>query len=169
MSSRRLLSLASLAVMLVLASGAASADSRPTYSFQAIFLVADMSEGGTLDSLPANAQRALRSARTLLPYKSYRLLDAASIRTSFKGSSRVSGPDGGYFEVYLTIDPGGKSGERIVLNEFYLQTLTKAGAVYGRPMLSTTFSMELGETVVVGTSKLDGSDKALVVLLTAVQ
>jgi hypothetical protein len=29
--------------------------------------------------------------------------------------------------------------------------------------------MELGETVVVGTSKLDGSDKALVVLLTALR
>jgi hypothetical protein len=56
-----------------------------------------------------------------------------------------------------------------VLNEFYLTTITKTGAVYGRPLLSTTFSMELGETVVVGTSKLDGPDKALVVLLTALR
>jgi hypothetical protein len=165
---RTLFAFACLSLAL-LASRRASADSRPTYTFQAVFLVADMTAGGSLESVPANAQKALRSASSFLPYKSYRLLDAAWIRTAFKGSSRVTGPDGGYFEIFLTVDPGGKSGERIVLNEFYLQTLTKAGAVYGRPLLSTTFSMELGETVVVGTSKLDGSDKALVVLLTAVQ
>ena len=34
-------------------------------------------------------------------------------------------------------------------------------------VLRTSFSMNVGETVVVGTSKLDGGDKALVVLLTA--
>jgi hypothetical protein len=34
-------------------------------------------------------------------------------------------------------------------------------------LLSTSFSIRKGETVVVGTSKLDGHDRALVVLLTA--
>ncbi len=34
-------------------------------------------------------------------------------------------------------------------------------------LLSTSFSIRKGETVVVGTSKLDGNDRALVVLLTA--
>ena len=33
----------------------------------------------------------------------------------------------------------------------------------------TTFTIEVGETVVVGTSKLNGDDSALVVLLTAVR
>lgn len=41
----------------------------------------------------------------------------------------------------------------------------------GRPrelqLLATSFSMTVGETLVVGTSKLDGGDEALVVLLTA--
>ena len=163
-SRRRALFAFACLSLALLASLPASADSRPTYTFQAVLLVADMTEGGSLENVPGTAQRALRSASSFLPYKSYRLLDAAWIRTAFKGSSRVTG-----FEIFLTVDPGGKSGERIVLNEFYLRALTKAGAVEGRPVLSTTFSMELGETVVVGTSKLDGSDKALVVLLTAVQ
>jgi hypothetical protein len=34
-------------------------------------------------------------------------------------------------------------------------------------LLATSFSMAVGETLVVGTSKLDGGDEALVVLLTA--
>ena len=36
-----------------------------------------------------------------------------------------------------------------------------------REILSTSFSIKVGETLVVGTSKLDGGDEALVVLLTA--
>lgn len=36
----------------------------------------------------------------------------------------------------------------------------------GRPLLESTFSMEVGETVVIGTSRLKG-DKALIALLTA--
>ncbi len=145
------------------------ADNRPSYTFQAVFLIADNSASGALEGVPENAQKALRSAASFLPYKSYRLLDSAWIRTAFKGSSRVTGPAENYLEVNLVVDPGGKAGSRIVINEFNLQLLLKNGAPYGRPLLSTAFSMELGETVVVGTSKLDGSDKALVVLLTALK
>jgi hypothetical protein len=37
-----------------------------------------------------------------------------------------------------------------------------------RPVIDTSFSMEVGETVVVGTSRVRGGDKALIALLTAV-
>jgi hypothetical protein len=37
-----------------------------------------------------------------------------------------------------------------------------------RPMIDTSFTMDVGETVVVGTSRLAGGDKALIALLTAV-
>jgi hypothetical protein len=145
------------------------ADQRPSYAFQAVFLIADNTASGSLEGVPENTQKALRSAAAFLPYKSYRLLDSAWIRTSFKGSSRVTGADGNPLEVHITLDINTKPETRIVLNEFYLQTLLRNGAPYGQPLLSTTFSMELGETVVVGTSRLDGSDKALVVLLTALK
>ena len=36
------------------------------------------------------------------------------------------------------------------------------------PMIDTSFTMDVGETVVVGTSRLAGGDKALIALLTAV-
>lgn len=38
----------------------------------------------------------------------------------------------------------------------------------GATMIDTSFTMSLGETVVVGTSRMRGGDKALIVLLTAV-
>ena len=38
----------------------------------------------------------------------------------------------------------------------------------GRSVIDTTFNMDVGETVVVGTSRVRGGDKALIALLTAV-
>ena len=37
-----------------------------------------------------------------------------------------------------------------------------------RELISTTFGVKVGETIVVGTSKVDGTEEALIVLLTAV-
>ena len=37
-----------------------------------------------------------------------------------------------------------------------------------RSIMNTSFTMDLGETVVVGTSRLSGNSKALIALLTAV-
>jgi hypothetical protein len=59
------------------------------------------------------------------------------------------------------------------------QALTQLAAIYaaalstpatpsGPPLIRTTFGMHIGETVVVGTSKIGGDASALVVLLTAV-
>jgi len=38
----------------------------------------------------------------------------------------------------------------------------------GRRIIDTSFSMDVGETVVVGTSRLGGGDRAIIALLTAV-
>jgi hypothetical protein len=46
-------------------------------------------------------------------------------------------------------------------------TPTPPGPVAAESLLDTSFSIRKGETVVVGTSKLHGTDRALVVLLTA--
>jgi hypothetical protein len=44
---------------------------------------------------------------------------------------------------------------------------TQGRMIAGRPVVATSFSMDTGETVVVGTSRVQG-DKALILLLTAV-
>jgi len=162
--------LAALAVLLgSLASvgGAAAADTRTSYTFQAVFLLAEIQGEGSLEGVPANAQKALRDAASFLPYKNYRLLDLAWIRTSFKGSARFAGYGGGC-ELYLTVDPAETTKDKLVVHELTVQQLTQAGTPQGRPLLSSTFSLAPGETVIVGTSRLDGTSKALVVLLTAI-
>lgn len=48
------------------------------------------------------------------------------------------------------------------------QTIEEAGIATQRPIIDSSFTMQAGETVVVGTSKL-GGDKALIALVTAVK
>ncbi len=43
----------------------------------------------------------------------------------------------------------------------------KAAKAAGRPVIDTSFKMDDGETVVVGTSQVKGGGKALIALLTA--
>jgi hypothetical protein len=54
-----------------------------------------------------------------------------------------------------------------VRNEETMKRYRIAGPMGRRAMIDTSFTMDIGETVVVGTSRLKG-DKALIALLTAV-
>ena len=56
---------------------------------------------------------------------------------------------------------------RIRAEESMKRTRTVATVTGHRAMIDTNFTMDIGETVVVGTSRLQG-DKALIALLTAV-
>jgi hypothetical protein len=59
--------------------------------------------------------------------------------------------------------------QRLAENEIALDTRQKQGryAPGGATLIDTSFNMSLGETVVVGTSRMRGGNKALIVLLTA--
>jgi hypothetical protein len=157
-----------LIAALAFAAAAAAAERRPSYSFQAVLLLADNQTPGSLEGVPPNAQAAMRDAASFLPYKSYRLLDLAWVRTSFRGASRVAGPDGATYLMQVVVDPNESDGTKLVVAEFRLIELLPNGVEKPTPLLRTTFSMAPGETVVVGTSRLDGPNKALVVLLTAI-
>jgi hypothetical protein len=59
--------------------------------------------------------------------------------------------------------------QRLSENEIALETRQRQGryAPGGATLINTSFNMSLGETVVVGTSRMRGGNKALIVLLTA--
>jgi hypothetical protein len=58
--------------------------------------------------------------------------------------------------------------QRIIDIEFEIESLQKdARSTSGGALIDTSFTMSLGETVVVGTSRMRGGNKALIVLLTA--
>jgi hypothetical protein len=149
-----------------------------TYTFQVVLLVADDAAPAVVENVPPNAQRALKDLQDFLPYKSYHLVDLAWLRTAWWAKTRITGPKGEAYEVELDFQRMVGAGERLLIQDFKLTEKTqlppveaggrgagKASAV--REVLSTTFGMELGETVVVGTAKLDGPGRALIVLLSA--
>lgn len=158
----------------------AKADAAPlTQSFQLLLLAASTHKGTGEPDVPASAQKALADLRGFLPYKDYKLLDSTWLRATQDRvtDGRVAGRDGASYRARLRFRTTGN--EQLFLDMFDLaeDTLAPRPAPEGkkdvaphssRDLISTAFSLKKGETIVVGTSKIDGSDDALVVLLTAV-
>ncbi|HEX9699316.1 MAG TPA: hypothetical protein VGD06_07635 [Acidobacteriota bacterium] len=130
-----------------------------TRSFHIVVLAASRIGNATAE-LPIGVSAALDDIREFLPYTSYRELAAGWIRTSRFAQTTLPGEM--EFTARIEFRSSPDASEPILVDGFHL----------GRPggqVLQTTFSIEPGETYVVGTSKLDGGDDALVVLLTAVR
>jgi hypothetical protein len=154
-----------------------------SHGFSVILAVGDLQGGTPARDLPPAASKALADMSQFLPYKSYELIDARWILGSPRSTSLIRGPENREYELELRTSPRSDNEVQI---DFYLRDPTRAfpflsgrgfrsgsgnGAVRivkqpGR-IIDTTFNMDVGETVVVGTSRLQG-DKALIVLLTAV-
>ena len=203
--------------------------------FSVVLVLGDLENATPSDDVPAAARKALTDMRDFLPYKSYKLLDAAWTLccSGQRVVNRLRGPDEQEYELELMATPipadGNRSSVRFTLREAHtdlvyadrppegerasrtavqrdIETLEmqlaearrakpvdtsrvatleerlrdlrasanvrrdvrtpKAGPV--RVLMDTTFTMDLGETVVVGTSRLRGNSRALIALLTAV-
>lgn len=159
-----------------IAAAIAAAEAVPSSQvFQVILLQAENNGDSGLAKLPAQARRALTDAREFLPYNGYQMLGSALLRTDARARSIVNGPDGQDYSASLTYrDSVTRDGHQLVLRQFALDKRVQVSGDDGEeriesmPILGTSFSMKPGETVIVGTSKLEGADRALVVLLTAV-
>jgi hypothetical protein len=160
----------------------AKADASPsTQSFQLLLLAAGP-KPASVEEVPEGARKALADLRGFLPYKGYQLLDSSWLRaTQDKPTeARVVGRQGAGYNLKLRFRTTGN--DELFVDSFSLgeepgmpwpaSEATKGTAPRAprapRDLISTSFSLKKGETIVVGTSKIDGSDEALVVLLTAV-
>lgn len=144
-----------------------------TQRFQVAVVEASMAGSPQLEGLSEGAQQALLDAAKLLPYEGLAVRGIALIETARIASTRVSGPAGLEYQVSLGMIPVVTlDGVRIEVYEFELDRTSQRGSdgesVDSKRLLMTSFQLDLGETVVVGTSRLNGSDSALVVLVTAV-
>jgi hypothetical protein len=135
--------------------------------FSVALLLGEVEGGSTPDNLPAGATKALADVREFLPYKSYRLLDTQWIRCC--ASSGVQGRLRGLDEQHYTFHIGINtlSGQKMTSTFSLASEVVSPLDTTKRPIIASNFSMETGETVVIGTSSLKGN-RALVVLLTAV-
>jgi len=221
--------------------------------FSVVLVVGDLQASAGDDDVPPAARRALADMKDFLPYKSYKLVDAAWIVGTSHAVSRLRGPEDRDYELEITTtdprigritstgqsaaaatpgdrrvsvmfslrdagsanqstDAAGSAGDaslaslrrqlgtlqndytdarakysgphpevqrlaheieavqaKIEAQERQVERRVAAQARAGnRPVINTSFSMDVGETVVVGTSRLSGNSKALIALLTAV-
>jgi len=159
-----------------IAAAIAAAENVPkSQVFQVILLQAENNGDAGLGNISSKARQALEDAREFLPYSGYKMLGTALLRTDSRASSIVNGPDGNDYSASLTYDDAvGRDGHRLIMRQFELDRLASARpsskeAIERIPVIGTSFSMKPGETVIVGTSKLEGGDRALITLLTNVQ
>lgn len=147
-----------------------------TQRFQLLLLAGATKPDGSGPEIPANAQKALADLKRFLPFKSYRLVDGAWL-SGTEGQAvrgRLAGGGAVAYDVTLRFrTTGGREAPSLFMDLFQLGqemvVQTKDGPHFDvRHLIQTTFDLKEGETIVVGTSKVDGSDEALVVLLTAV-
>lgn len=157
----------------------AQADVVPkTQVFQVVLVLADHGEGGNGQPLTPQATRALADVRDFLPYSRYQVVDRALVRTTRRADVVLHGADRLPLELGLSFQQ--RVGDKLYVDGLRVLRSASVPRQAGddaslvsegpRTLLETSFSMEVGETVVVGTSRLetpDQSDKALVVLLTA--
>lgn len=142
----------------------AERDSAPqTQVFHLVLLAAGNKPNGPAPTLAPGAQKALDDLKGFLPFKSYRTVDTALIRVtrSDVARARVAALGPGGYKVSLRFWSGGPDGKKLTIDGFSLDD--EKG-----DLIQTSFAMDVGETVVVGTSSVGGSEEALVAILTAV-
>ncbi|HUP43148.1 MAG TPA: hypothetical protein VM599_08065 [Thermoanaerobaculia bacterium] len=155
--------------------------------FHVTLVAASKTGGGAAQgNLPKGVAKALDDIKDFLPYQSYRVVDSALVRASREAHPRLQGPDGWSYQADILFREAPQEGgvRSFLVEHFELSRMPRmadlermvAGDRPGRavaplapePNLTASFRIAKGETVVVGSSRLDGGDDALIVLLTAV-
>lgn len=120
--------------------------------------------------LPERVARALDQSSRLLPYKGYRLLEQGLLTTTERGKIALGDPENG-FEAQLRVEGGADPASPLLVRSFEM-TRAKFEQVgdqqFRRTVIETSFTIDPGQTVVLGASHFEGGDQALVVLVTAV-
>jgi hypothetical protein len=154
-----------------------------TQRIQILLLAASTKPGATGSDVPPNAQKALADLKDFLPYKSFLLLDTAWVPATQErlAEGRLVGRNASYWYRLRFRSAGAADGDDLHMDTFRLdqeRVSAPAPPQPGEPatpqptprpggtILETAFNIKVGETVVVGTSKIDGGDLALVTLVT---
>lgn len=165
------------AVQEKIARALAREDRQPrTHGFQIVLLSASVKPGGGAQEVPANVQKALADLKGFLPFKTYDVLDTAWMSGTQDRimEGRLVDHQGAGYQVTLQFhDTGSPTDHSLFTDVFRLKAepFRLEGAKETRPggsLIDTSFGLKEGETLVVGTSKVGGSNDALVVLVTAV-
>jgi hypothetical protein len=135
----------------------------PTQVFQLVLLAAGNKANGPAPTLSEGAQKALDDMKKFLPFTNYRMLDTAIVRVTQDdvAQAQVAGFAVHPYKVAIRFRTGGADGKALFIDGFGLDEPND------HDLIQTSFSMNVGETVVVGTSSVGGGQEALVAILTA--
>jgi hypothetical protein len=145
-----------------------------TQLFQVVLVRGSVTGPEEIVGIPKNAEKAIRDIRDFLPFKGYKVLDSSLIRIAEKdlGKVRVDGLPPQQYDI--GIQWSGPS-SRLSISWFQVMPVHAHGGTAlpkgvapeaDHPIIDTSFSIDVGETIVVGSSRL-GGDQALIILLTA--
>lgn len=147
-----------------IAKALAERDSAPrTQVFQFVLLAAGNKPNGPPPTLAPGAQKALDDMKKFLPFTHYRLLDTVLVRVTQDdvAHAQAAGLNASRYKLIMRFQAGGADGKELFVNGFGLEEMND------RNLIQTSFSMDVGETVVVGTSSVGGGQDSLVAILTA--
>lgn len=147
-----------------IAKALAERDSAPsTQVFQLVLLAAGSKPNGPAPALSEGAQKALDDMKKFLPFTNYRMLDTALLRVTQDdvAQAKIAGLADSSYKVAMRFRAGGADGKELFIDGFGLDEIND------RDLIQTSFSMDVGETVVVGTSSVGAGQEALVAILTA--
>jgi len=150
-----------------------SGDPGKSMMFQIALVQADNLAGALpQQAVPKGVQKALADIQDFLPFKSYRLLDSSLVRGSGEAHARLTGPNEQEYDAGFMFR---EAGDGILIDPFNLvktpkpsgQPLPPGAAPRAlEPTQTSSFRIRRGETVVVGSSRINDSS-ALIVVLTA--
>ena len=144
-------------------------DAPPPVATSHLFQIAILKAGLQETKLPVlspGAARALEDLQQVFNFRGYELL--AMPHVAANGLARVAtrGADGISYKVDFSARPDSEG--QIDIRGFGLARVLTDGEMETREnLISSSFSLKSGETVVVGASRLNGDDQALIVLFSA--
>ena len=160
---------------------AAESATTDTWLIQLVLLVGSTSGPSNLNDLPQNTRQALQDIQQFLPFKSFKVWDTALIRSASGARGILSSPlDEYHFELDFrrVRRENGAGTARLMFHNVQITEKVRSSRrkklgpgdapPAWREIIRTSFAVQEGETIVVGSSRLNGGDEALLVLLTAI-
>lgn len=113
----------------------------------------------------------IKELRSLLKYKSYSLLDTSLMRAMDNSDSEVRMGEKAEFEFWIKPKVIKDEKASLIQMEVRLRRIDVAGSYQGKveylttDLIGTTLNIKPGDKTVVGVSKLDGSGKGLILII----
>jgi hypothetical protein len=159
--------------------GGPAPETGPTLQWLSVVLLMGSTAPGTADAddIPPAVQRALADVRAFLPFTSYQMYDAGlmgpplrnrTTRLRLRGASSQQTLEATVSALGTGTGPvtRGPLSLNFALAEVDAPPAGREGGLSTRALMGNVVSLDVGETIVVGTSRIRGT--GLIVLLTAV-